>query len=95
VNGRAPVAGSADVGCLHRALKVKETTSWAEREATKQGNPKEAARREELIREELRKMNEHLVVARRTRLQALYAAEMGGWEIELARKGLAVERPTV
>jgi hypothetical protein len=75
--------------------RVKQVTSWAEREALKQGNPKEAARRAERQREELQKMHEHLVLARRERLHRLYAEEMAAWEGELAAKGLAVERPMV
>jgi len=70
-------------------------SKWAEREATKTGNPKEAARQAEMKREELRVMNEHLVLARRERLRRLYEEEMASWELELAAKGLAVERATI
>ena len=74
---------------------MSEATAWAEREALKQGNPKEATRREAMRKEELRKMHEHLVLARRERIRRLYTEEMEGWEAELAAKGLALERFTV
>ncbi|KAA0148663.1 hypothetical protein FNF29_06351 [Cafeteria roenbergensis] len=79
----------ADVAEAQRAQQVSK---WAEREAKKQGNPKEAARREAKNLEELRVMNEHLVLVRRERMRRLYEEEMAGWERELAAKGLAVER---
>ena len=77
---------------VRRAQRAQQVSKWAEREAKKQGNPKEAARREAKNLEELRVMNEHLVLVRRERMRRLYEEEMAGWERELAAKGLAVER---
>lgn len=54
-------------------------------------NVKDKDRADEVMEKDLKLSADQLAQARRQRLRDLYAAEMLGWQAELAAKGLAIE----
>ena len=55
------------------------------------GNPREHERRAAEAAENMRVMHERLLVVRRERLRAIYAADRAEWQRQLAEQGLAIE----
>ena len=75
---------------LKSQLVTAATTSWFAAGEAQKANPKEAERVADILQADLRVASEQLVRARRERLRDLYAAEMRGYQDELAARGLAL-----
>jgi hypothetical protein len=84
-------ANERAVAILKEEKRVESETGWYEKANRQLPNVKDLERAAEVMERDLHTFAEQLVKARRERVRELYAAELAGWQAELAAKGLTID----